>query len=312
MLFDNGEEVLFDNGEEALAEKSETLFEESPYFFNNEYVFDNNQEYLFDNGEVYLFDTSLSEILYSSIDTNYGRDVINYITTKVYPRKVDSSTVVLYTSDYIRKIDAGETVSVIARYTDPNQEAQNVAGKDFITPVATTDYTANAQEDGGGADLTANLGVTVTFSRTSAEIELENTGGADLYVTFFQLRGKGIYAYSPVEVTASDSTSIATYDKHDMENTLRYIDDVDLGQEISNSMLEKLKNPKNFVDEVTFAISTSWRNLMAFMYLEVGDKILVPPISYDTIFYIQKISMRGSVGDMQVTYKLIHEDLSEV
>jgi hypothetical protein len=45
-----------------------------------------------------------------------------------------------------------------------------------VTPVATTDYTANTQADGGGADLTADIDITITKFATATKLEVENTG----------------------------------------------------------------------------------------------------------------------------------------
>ena len=86
--------------------------------------------------------------------------------------------------------------------------AQGVSA--FTTPVAETDYMANASADGSGADKTSDLDVTLTdLGGGRFRIRLENTDASTIYVTKFRLRGTQVafYADRPeavVELSRSD------------------------------------------------------------------------------------------------------------
>ncbi len=58
-----------------------------------------------------------------------------------------------------------------------------------VTPVATTDYTANDAADGSGTDRTGSLAVTVTLRGAGALIRLVNNHSASIRVTKLQVRG---------------------------------------------------------------------------------------------------------------------------
>lgn len=60
----------------------------------------------------------------------------------------------------------------------------------LVTPVANTDYRANTAIDGSGTDVTSSLTVTATDQGAGFRLRLVNTTAANLYVTFFRLRGQ--------------------------------------------------------------------------------------------------------------------------
>lgn len=133
--------------------------------------------------------------------------VITRVQVTVHPRTIDDDAdTVLFTLDDRPAVHSGAPVTIRASYTGP--EGARVGGTDMVTPVAVTDYTANSQENAAGSDETASLSVTVTFGANSAEVTFTNTGVIPIYVTFFQLRGRGVYTYEPVpcEATANEAT----------------------------------------------------------------------------------------------------------
>lgn len=79
----------------------------------------------------------------------------------------------------------------------------------FTTPVADTDYRANASADGSGADKTSALDVTLTdLGGGRFRIRLENTDAGTIYVTKFRLRGTMVDFYNDrPEAVASLSRS---------------------------------------------------------------------------------------------------------
>jgi hypothetical protein len=86
-------------------------------------------------------------------------------------------------------VQAGETVDdVFAEFTYNNE---TVPVKNPITPVATTDFNAKANEDGSGADYTANFTVSMYAYSTRAQLSITNNGGTTAWV-YVKVRGNPI------------------------------------------------------------------------------------------------------------------------
>lgn len=85
--------------------------------------------------------------------------VVTQAQTVIHPKRTDAAAVVLYTLRNAQEVASGATQLIIGNYKDPQQLAARVGGFDMVSPVATTDYTANSQEDGAGTDLTSNISI---------------------------------------------------------------------------------------------------------------------------------------------------------
>lgn len=122
------------------------------------------------------------EDLVDEVRASYGRFVVATAVTAVYTMSGSG-----------RRLDAGSTA---ARNTF--EGAFNGAGaKNAITPVATTDYTANSAADGSGTDKTAQVAV-AAFTATSGgfSITFDNLDSSPVYLTAFQVRGYAVTAGS--------------------------------------------------------------------------------------------------------------------
>lgn len=133
-------------------------------------------------------------------------ELLTRVQVVTHPRTVDTSVQVLYRLASPTQIPVGQTVTLLGGYTDPNNRASRVGGFDMLTPVATTDYTANAASDGSGANLTSAISVTSELSGNGVRFEVTNTGTQAAYLTKLQARGKGIYDYEQTVAEASDAT----------------------------------------------------------------------------------------------------------
>jgi hypothetical protein len=86
-----------------------------------------------------------------SIETEFGEQVINRFTVYANPRRKDTAVQVLFQLDQPILIGSGETLDIKGSYADPAGGLQIHANPaDMITPVITTDYLVNTQEDGHG------------------------------------------------------------------------------------------------------------------------------------------------------------------
>jgi len=202
-----------------------------------------------------------------------GKDIYNAITTKTYPRRVDAAaTTILWTLNNYIEIAAGITKEPFKAYfRDPSNLATTVGAKDVQDPVATDDYLMNASSDGSGADMTANL--TVTLNKTGSngvEIILENDAGSTGYVTFLQILGKGIYTYEPVEYTITDSASITKHGTIELKLDMKYSDSPTYGESIGALLLDQYKDSASMPKRFYYNANRSDLYMYAFLMLEPG------------------------------------------
>jgi hypothetical protein len=136
-----------------------------------------------------------------------AEDLINRVVVKLKPRVIVSTAEVIWTYAFKTFIEASETITIWASFTDPCPNTD----VGIIDPVATTDYTANVEEDGSGADGTADIDISISKFATAAKLEITNNGTGDLYITYLQLRGTPAKESSEIKVVVEDADSIIKY-----------------------------------------------------------------------------------------------------
>lgn len=220
----------------------------------------------------------------SGTKTSYGANLANRIEGISYPRRVDAAaTTVLATLQKSFKIEAGATKEGYRmQYVDPDQNATSITGRDMVTPVATTHYTASENEDGTGADYSANLTITGSsdpvvvgrpaFGMADVEYTLENTGGSDLWVQKLDAVGKGVYIYEPVAVVYQDATSQTTHGVHTLKFDMKYQPDPTLVDTFSQLTLTHDKDPHPSIDKMMFHANRSGTDMYAFLQLDPGTR----------------------------------------
>lgn len=244
LLTENGDDLLQEDGDTLLLDIAATL------------------------GDA-VFDNSMSEIKIS-----HARNYYNQVKVIIYPREVIEDAI-LFSNQKPFKVSAGEIKTLRATYKDPNNRATSVSGIDMLNPVATTHYLFNEQEDGLGANLTANLSVVATYGTNGVDYLIENTGVSDGYVTKLEAQGKGILIYEPVigffednALKQIDGSKLLTLD-------MKYRDIPAGADDIARSFLQKYSQKDTIVDEITFIANRSEFLLSCFMSLHTGDKILI-------------------------------------
>ena len=248
---------------------------------------------------------------------SYGKNVLNDVIVTVYPKEYSGTTVVVFSLTSTPAIEAGETIELLVKYRDPDQEAQSITARATETPVANTDYTANAERDGSGADLTANLTVTAVYGAAEIKYTLENTGGTKLRVTMLQARGEGIFFYGTVKLEAEDSASQATYGVKVLNLNQKYLDSVADGQTNADAILASTKDLFPDVDWIEIDANASDQNLFACMYLDIGDPIKIPLKNASGAiesrkFYINGINWSGENGNWTVRYIIASQEVTEI
>lgn len=223
----------------------------------------------------------------------YGKNLANHVKLITYPRRVDTSDVVLWSLETPITIAAGETLTdVTGTYTDPNFSSAKISGINMVVPVATTDYQMWSNIDGTGIDRTADLVVVANYNGT-AEVQytLTNNNAATSYITKLQARGRGVYIYDPAEKLYDSTTSQATYDVIPLDIQMPYLDGLDnlfvyadktATGAYNGGILTQLDRSMLTIEQLTYIVNRDPHFMLAFLFLEPGDGIkLYETVSYD-------------------------------
>jgi len=273
------------------------------------------------NGNTLLLTNGNELALRTQIDTeitnvNNGNvsvfPVINTVRITVNPRTIGTSVIVLASIAKPILLDqAGgpkESTTIILPFKDPDEVAQYVAGFDCVTPVATTDYTSNTQEDGGGSDQTAKLTVEVIeFRSNEVELELTNTHTADVYVTLCNVRGKMISTYSPYDVKRQTESSVLAWGVVEVAFSMAYFQSYDDAEEMADRIMDiESVKPVNTVKNVDYYANRSSTDMMRMLFLEPGDVIHVEDTQsdIDQDLAIQGIQVQASGNALYINYAL--------
>ena len=237
----------------------------------------------------------------SMVDSRWeiGQNVVNQFSVTQIPRDTDSVDVVLFTLDSPIELGTTEKQVISGQFTDPNKGTV-IQAFDLVTPVATTDYLFNSAEDGSGANLTANLATLLTSWGANGFVWTFKNNGPPGYLTFFQVRGKGIYKYNPIETLFENEESIDTLVKTEKPDSIsrEYSSDYNTSLNFAKSVVAVNRSPIKVMKEVSFVANTSEHLMLAFMYLDIGDKIQIVESnpSHTGNYYIQGIKFRVDVN----------------
>lgn len=149
------------------------------------------------------------------------QSLVNRVQVTTNPRRVDGSTVTLYSLDLSTNpsFNAGVT-TFDAPYQDPSQTAQAVAGVSMLISdggagsvvgtsgsLPTVDFTFWSGPNATGVDVTSSVTVTVVYGMNQATITVTNSLSSLVYPSLLQCRGRGLYAYSKAVGIATGSGS---------------------------------------------------------------------------------------------------------
>ena len=199
----------------------------------------------------YSRDTMILGASVMAIDEDHITDIVvtqpwdlirNAITVRANPLAIAASGDIWTLQDDAVEIAAGTSVTLWAKFADANGKL--CAADNVISPAATTDYTANATQGGGGADMTASLTVTPTVFSRSAKLVCANThASTTLWITLLKIRGDAITP-TPVEIKVEDSTSQTTYGKRTLDIDVEWQQSVLVANDYAQSKLNFYMNPQ--------------------------------------------------------------------
>lgn len=227
-------------------------------------------------------DATFSNTLHG-LEVAYGFEyLINIVLVIVTPRRVDASaTTVLYrleASEQDQPIAPQQTLVLTGGYTDPSQTAAGVGGVAMVSPVANTDYAFWSNSDGTGTDLAADLTVRHVLGGSSFRVELTNEGSGLGYLrlnasTAFQLRGKGVYHYTPVVVERRNADSVRRHGPRTIQIELPYESSVAAAESVADFILGVLSDQRGVPTSLSLLGNHSHALMVEALAREPGDKV---------------------------------------
>lgn len=196
-----------------------------------------------------------------------------------------------------------------------------VGGKSLVSPVATTDYTANSAADGSGTDKTAQLtvssftsyggGFSITWANAdSSPVYLRGPGAAD----GFQIRGLAV-RQSNDERRIEVAVASPVISDQVLSDTWQYLDDVDAISGYAHYRAATFANllPRPVISR---RMATNAETAL-FLALELGHVIRITntsglyPSQINDLFYVEQISWDIKPGvDAVCQLTCFHRDLA--
>lgn len=241
------------------------------------------------------------------LSTNASIDeLVNHVQTTISPRSIDSAatTKVYQATGTPFSVAAGETVTMVVTYRDPDNTDTLIGATDVVNATATTDYLGNASADGSGTNLTSSLAIVTTQYASTATLAITNNHAtADIYlvnasgVAFLQLRGKGIYEKSSSTFTAQSSQP---YGDKTIKIPLSYQDDISTAQSYALVVEEKYNQAAHAqLESISFAGNASSDLLLQAISREPGDMIEVSETNVGAdqiLMVIQSVNLQITSG----------------
>ena len=260
-----------DESSYALTECQKVAQSEAGYVFVNrlgQFVFQSRHTRPAVGTDAYTFDNTMQDL-----DAMRSRDVIfNRIQAIAHPRRVDGSVVTLYTLQSVTRVFAGEVATIFGGYVDPLQQAARVGGFDMVAPVATTDYAMNTAADGSGADVTSSFTVVTSFGGNGHYTTFTNNTAATAYVTFFRVRGKGIYDYENAAAIASTTSTIGD---NVLTIDMPYQNDVSVAKGFAEYALSIYGSAKTYATSMRFRGEEDHTHMLAAVIADIGTRVRV-------------------------------------
>jgi len=184
-------------------------------------------------------------------DLNWRIDkdnIRNHIIVKSSPRKVLDHQLI-YTHGYAEKIEAGKTLEVWCRITDPdrNNEGLPCMGiKEPVTGISNDSYyQIRPNSDGTGTNRDSYV-VVNSFDAfaDSAKIVFKNNYASTLYITTLKLYAAPAKVTQDILVEAEDEDSIGIYGRSTLQIENDFLNSVDDCQNLANEKLVALVDPK--------------------------------------------------------------------
>jgi hypothetical protein len=239
----------------------------------------------------------------SMIDSDWNRDgVINEFNLTINPRFTDDGVGVLFNLDspIVLPPASRPNNGLSGSYSDPIGSGLPVIAYDVVTPVDTTDYRCFQFEDGSGTEYTGNVTIaSFTWGANGFSVEFKNTG-LPCYLTYFRVRGKVIRKFNPIKYFIENTESKEEFVRVVKSEALsrEYSSSYNTSKTFADGIVALERYPNKSLRSVTFLANHSEDLLLAYMYLEQGDKVRIidnrPDHTGD--YYIQGVKAVLALG----------------
>jgi hypothetical protein len=200
----------------------------------------------------------------------YFEGLINRVDVAFTPRQLEFGHITVYETTRGIRVPAGETRTITATFSDPNDKNANVAASGIRTPLPYTDYLANTAELGGGLDRTENVALGLEVYAQKAILSVTNTGIDTLYITSLRLQSDSWVArmYNTEIVTERDPVSIAAHGEHRARYDVRMLDNLEEARQYAQRILQRYANPIGRFEQVSMYIHVD-NDLMPYTVDEI-------------------------------------------
>lgn len=171
-------------------------------------------------------------------------------------------------------IEPGETRTWTALYPIDSTALENFGVDAWTTPVATTDYLANAAADGSGANLTASMVVAVTKALNSMDISITNNAAVTAYMTLLQARGTPLVAQGGTGVEEQVAASITKYGEREYPSPAPFIPTTNAGRDHMRFLAVVYSEPIPALS-ILFDANVSPDTLAEALLRDVSDRVTV-------------------------------------
>lgn len=282
------------------------------------------------DGETFVYESRQTRMLNTTVKATLNNtmseldiertaeNIWNTVKVTVYPDSYDTDPVVLYSSSSEMELAPGQSTTFTARFRDPAGKSNRISvypGSE-VTPVAGTDFIFSLSSDNLNGELNASLTVAVTWGANTAEVTLTNSGTQTGYVQKgFQLRGRGIYHYDPVDIIKTDSTSKTTHGDKTLSFSVPYQGSNNVATDFANVILSKYHDPRSQIGGVSFFANRSSALMTAALTCMIGDRITIvePVTGISGDFYINGVNYTINAGGiLRVNWILESADSTQV
>ena len=223
-----------------------------------------------------------------------AQDIANIVRVRVRRYSTGAEATLWELADPIL-LNSGASTTIVAEYES------GVAA--WTTPlVSTTDYTANAVEDGTGTDMTSDLGVSTEERGSELQITLTNNHSTDaLYVLTLAPRGQPLTEGQPLIVLEKDQDSIDDYGERDYLVASSYLGTYSDALDYARYILSLLAQPQQRAKLSFFADS----NETLARTLNVGDRVSLIARGVATSMFVESIEHRLERGGIHMLTLLL-------
>lgn len=259
-----------------------------------------------DIAEVMIWNVALTEAERKNVESYLANKYD--ITLPYEPTGIGTTSTVIFSLDQVCYIPRFTSRTFKCPYKNSTEKTARIGAIGQIDPEATTDYLFNADGDGGGEDRTSQLSFSAVFGGNSSEIAVTNNGPQDGFLTFFQIRGLGVFDDGELILEAEDVPSRETYGENLISLDMAYQSDPDVSHDAAYYLLAQSRSNLTGISEIGFIASASDELIRQAITREISDRIDVfeEMTAVDAPFFINGISLElDSEGVLRCVWTLV-------